>query len=624
MSQDDTSNTLRLACLCTVVLFLFPVASPSDFPKMRSYILGKGLASRLLHVSFPASSRPRSRTFCSFADVGPDNRRRISYLTDVEGDRDYLTRYVEQSKVLCFRPCSSSHPLTADNLSFDFPYNHCMDFRRTQQPSQNDDCHLVYGGDVWDQGGSDLYVIRQLLHLKARYPDNVHIVMGNRDVNKMRLVQELRTDDDSLVRDTLGVYWLRGSGLVGDPERGEPLSRSPVERLRWILRWTMGSPRAFDHRKWELEQEQKGATTPRIITDEDVVRSYQQSSHPNGEMGYYLANATLALRLGQVLFVHGSLPMTPELLREGYKPDFWDDLTFAMPWLPKHVTARDMGVETIDDWLLALNNFGAHCVQAWRTGDPQKNGNVWSEVGGYDHSSQPYSQLIQYGMGWTPGRGRNPTVVYNRWCSNGMPTSFFPDEDPTFAKVTQDFFQRTGLSLICSGHQPQGDMPNSIRLALANRTSWIMSCDTSYSGDTTFLNLPGDAIQHKNRGRGQARSGRGMTAVSEVLIEQCTKSGRILDAYCHGTLSDGTKYRTQSLDFSDSESSSSSQKEKSLSLVVGELASGSGVPAEKDSPHGRPWWTRAAFVSDNGEDARSYLLTSGEGFESWNRLIEKR
>ena len=57
--------------------------------------------------------------------------------------------------------------------------------------SLKEGCHFVFGGDVNDQCDGDVYVVEQLVKLKRKYPDRVHFILGNRDMNKLRLVQEL-------------------------------------------------------------------------------------------------------------------------------------------------------------------------------------------------------------------------------------------------------------------------------------------------------------------------------------------------------------------------------------------------------------------------------------------------
>jgi hypothetical protein len=290
-------------------------------------------------------------------------------------------------------------------------------------------------------------------------------------------------------------------------------------------------------------------------------------------------------------------------------------LTFAMPWLEESTSARDVGVETIDDWIVALNDFARENVSAFRQ---RPSHGLFSSKGGYHQpkEQQPFGQLLQYGMGWTPDGVRNPTVVYSGWCTDGMPRKFYSDgeKDRRFVQCTRDFFRRTGVRLLCSGHQPQGDVPNAIRIDSVNRNemNWILDCDTSYSGDTQWLNLPGDSSRRENVGRGDSLSGRGPVAVSEVIIEQCSQSGKVLDAYCHGTLSDGTDYRTEGLEFD----SAARGPQDSDDLVVGTLASGPLVPDESESPHAGPWWTRAVLSPDG-----STLLTAGKGFEKWNRIL---
>lgn len=128
--------------------------------------------------------------------------------------------------------------------------------------------------------------------------------MGNRDINKMRIVNELGilTIDDALTAaDNVdcalphhdGVYWLRGT----DNEESN-VPTSAAERLKWMLRRTMGSSDAFELRREELKRERFAIMnqTPvsfcplehttdtslnaAAVSDEEVVQSYMQSCCP--------------------------------------------------------------------------------------------------------------------------------------------------------------------------------------------------------------------------------------------------------------------------------------------------------------------------------------------------------
>ena len=124
-------------------------------------------------------------------------------------------------------------------------------------------------------------------------------------------------------------------------------SSSTVDRLKWILQKTMGSPDAFELRRSELKREKvfrsnynqnhknkdiimdhddghydsdhnNNSVDEEVqITDEDVVASYKSSTHPvSGEMGRYLSQGKLSLCLGAVMFMHGSLPFAPPMVVE--------------------------------------------------------------------------------------------------------------------------------------------------------------------------------------------------------------------------------------------------------------------------------------------------------------------
>ena len=86
------------------------------------------------------------------------------YVTDVEGDMEFWSKFCSMSSVL---------QGSTDDLSL--------------RPG----CHLVFGGDSVDKGGRDLAFLRSLLRLKERHPERVHLLLGNRDINKMRLTAEL-------------------------------------------------------------------------------------------------------------------------------------------------------------------------------------------------------------------------------------------------------------------------------------------------------------------------------------------------------------------------------------------------------------------------------------------------
>jgi hypothetical protein len=79
------------------------------------------------------------------------------HVSDLEGDYEFWTKYVKLSRVLC----------------------RDVDGKIELRP----DCGFVFGGDSVDQGPGDLRVLSELVSLKTRYPDKVHLVLGNRFVN---------------------------------------------------------------------------------------------------------------------------------------------------------------------------------------------------------------------------------------------------------------------------------------------------------------------------------------------------------------------------------------------------------------------------------------------------------
>lgn len=110
----------------------------------------------------------------------------VGYCTDIEGNLDYWRRYIEISKVL---------------------------EQRDEGVTLKDNCHFVYGGDVCDRGVGDIRIMTDIVRLKMANPDRVHIILGNRDVNKMRLLTELQ---EEFIGQPAHTYWTGDIKQTGD------------------------------------------------------------------------------------------------------------------------------------------------------------------------------------------------------------------------------------------------------------------------------------------------------------------------------------------------------------------------------------------------------------------------
>jgi hypothetical protein len=194
-------------------------------------------------------------------------RAEVGFITDVEGNMGYLLKAARASRVLDVR---------GDSLRMKSPQH-----------------YLVFGGDVSDHGGSDLSVAEALVELRDSAPDNVFFLLGNRDVNKMRFTSELHsTDLQRAAEEIVGAHWQPRERRVEwssylrvalpDPSAAAafvPRSQRKsvrAERLKWMLRHTMGSPHAFESRRAELLARAESGV------DEDVAESFLASVRDEG------------------------------------------------------------------------------------------------------------------------------------------------------------------------------------------------------------------------------------------------------------------------------------------------------------------------------------------------------
>jgi hypothetical protein len=110
-------------------------------------------------------------------------RKIISYCTDLEGDLSFFQSFLKSSKIVTARNIQTSLRHPKEWLSFN------IDFQSSSEHNQ-----FVFGGDLFDHGPGDLRLATALLQFKNTYPNQVTLLLGNRDLNKLRLLNELKEE----------------------------------------------------------------------------------------------------------------------------------------------------------------------------------------------------------------------------------------------------------------------------------------------------------------------------------------------------------------------------------------------------------------------------------------------
>ena len=430
----------------------------------------------------------------------------VAYATDVEGNFEYWSRYIEISKVLKRLP--------------------------TGELELAPDSYFVFGGDVVDRGPGDLRVLTDLVGLKRAYPDRVEFIMGNRDINKMRLPIELHKSSLSVMP---RVYWVKPD-VDNHNYLDQPASQA--DRLKWMLTKTMGSPLAFEYRRDELK------LLACDCNDADVVESFIDLMRPDGLMMEYLKCAKIAVILGDTLFIHGAIhtynmgwlpqmkvfstaensshtgkpvsladfktatydPMASvqsknldESQRGSEKPELDTTATPAMPpadaatLLPlrKWVAAiNQFALEEVSDFAENIGAFveaadkelsATDMKQTCPTTAINRETISWAAAGGYDHP-QPGSRLMQYAMGWMPDKSVNPSVVYANHLPKGTDKGGGEGGKEPAVEVAR-YLRGGHVNKVIVGHQPRGDAPLILDFDTGIQ---VISADTSYAANTLW------------------------------------------------------------------------------------------------------------------------------------------
>ena len=226
-----------------------------------------------------------------------DDQFRIGYLSDIEGHWGYFLECVRRSNVLDWEDADDCTPSLSSALNEGGGEMNIL-FKRLTLRGNN--THFVYGGDTVDKGPGDIRLVRALVNLKRRYPDRVHLLVGNRDLNKLRLPSELSVDDMNRdIDDIPGPFWDPSAKTLrehleeiklerGSGETNESVDElnSKAERLRYMLKYTLGCPDTFEFRREEIKilTHIFGEYPPRFLETHDVTPIGELDEEPTSSI----------------------------------------------------------------------------------------------------------------------------------------------------------------------------------------------------------------------------------------------------------------------------------------------------------------------------------------------------
>lgn len=341
---------------------------------------------------------------------------RILHVTDSEGNRSSFYSAINNSDVVKFHP---------DNgLSF---YN------------TNEIPYFIFGGDATDRGNSDLEIPELLLDFKQRHPDQVFLLVGNRDITKNRFKIEL---DGRHIRARLlysqSPRWLpqqptfpldyvneeiknqKYAGSVINFVNSLSIEQCQLIYLKWMLEKTMGCPHSFRYRKEELQR-----THPNnIITDAAVLQSFIKETSPDGVNGKYLQQAQVGVIIPNtgVLAVHGGLR---------------EDNIGRIPGM----NIDDAPIQDARVWIAKFNNWKKNQI---------KN---WIDYRATDLTVPAFTDLDECVL---PLPGKTKSII----------TADMLDPDRQFIGVpgaVSRYLRENGIHVVLTGHQPCGDHPAILR-----------------------------------------------------------------------------------------------------------------------------------------------------------------
>lgn len=364
-------------------------------------------------------------------------------------------------------------------------------------------------------------MVRCLVDLKRRYPERVFLLVGNRDLNKLRYSAELSDEDMARpVSDIPPPHWdLKAPTLKAFLE-SKDLMDSKVNRMHYMLQHTLGCPQTFEFRRQELAILR--AVHPSEVSDEEVVGNFlYEVENKNGSLHQYLQVADVAVCIGNTLFCHGAV----DAATMKFIPSI--ETRFENPESKPEPAAM---IDNVQGWTHSLNSFLRQGTEDY-TQRPYWNKDRTSRGGealmALQNRPAMWGRSIIsncYGDGGCITTDAAASIREDKHrleMAKTNPLAFESVSSDPMDPVVAEWLLKDGIQRVVVGHKPTGDCPAVLSSKYTGVE--IVSADTSFS----------DTRSRDNRGKA--------LAVVEIVGESSLDN----QLETSGCLQNGTFYATK-------------------------------------------------------------------------------
>lgn len=296
---------------------------------------------------------------------------------------------------------------------------------------------FVFMGDAIDHGPGAIRFTKAITELKEKYPRRVNIILGNRDLNKMKIYHVLKSLDagiyipsEKYVYDFL-LHDIHGVSLEHKLGQSEIISllqkkARPHQRLKSILKG-FGAPGGFEFHRDELK-----ILNPKMktISSSLVYKDYMTALAPGGRMRKLLSFGDLVAIIDGNLFTHGAITQNNHGLVPGHSRNYTNTR----------------------EWVVKLNKWLHNSIDDWK------------------RDSRFGLSLDKYQKPNTKTMRNIHSVVYGRYSdASGNPKT------PKSKFLNK--LKKAGIYRIFVGHTPTGDYP----ILLRHKDFEIVLTDSSHA-----------------------------------------------------------------------------------------------------------------------------------------------